>query len=127
MAEKLDPKYDRLSMKNSLTLSSEEVKSIVDSGQPYVIRLKVPDSEIKFTDIFYEDLVASPLDVLERIYHDGLSSTSELNRKFLETDRKNAPNRYGTHVYKLEDFGINLDELNASTHHYIDFINTIRG
>jgi glutamyl-tRNA synthetase len=49
------PSYDsitRQSMKNSLTLPSEEVQKRLDAGDPYVIRLKVPRREsVQFTDI----------------------------------------------------------------------------
>jgi glutamyl-tRNA synthetase len=49
-----NPKYDsrtRLSMQNSLTLSSDEVKKKLDAGEPFVIRLKVPENEtIRFED-----------------------------------------------------------------------------
>lgn len=42
----------RLSMKNSLTLSADEVKQRIDSGAPYVVRVKMPrNEEIKFKDI----------------------------------------------------------------------------
>lgn len=48
------PKYDaitRMSMKNSLTLPKDEVAQRLASGEPYVIRLKVPRREtIKFED-----------------------------------------------------------------------------
>ena len=38
-------------MKNSLTLSVDEVARRIASGEPYVVRLKVPDSEtVRFTD-----------------------------------------------------------------------------
>ena len=50
------PQYDaklRMKMKNSLTLSAEETSEWITSGKPFVIRLKVPDTEdnIKFTDM----------------------------------------------------------------------------
>lgn len=49
------PKYDavtRQSMKNSLTLSQDEVKKRLDAGDEYVIRLKVPRREtVRFEDI----------------------------------------------------------------------------
>lgn len=49
------PKYDsitRQSMKNSLTLPSEEVERRLDAGEEYVVRLKVPRREtIRFDDI----------------------------------------------------------------------------
>lgn len=48
------PKYDsitRQSMKNSLTLSQDEVKRRLEAGEEYVIRLKVPRREtIRFED-----------------------------------------------------------------------------
>jgi len=42
----------RMQMKNSLTLSKEEVKSRLDAGEPYVIRLKVPrKDEVRLNDM----------------------------------------------------------------------------
>jgi glutamyl-tRNA synthetase len=43
----------RLQMRNSLTLSEAEVKSLIDAGTPYVIRLKVPKKE----DIRLNDMI----------------------------------------------------------------------
>ena len=41
------PKYDR----HCLKLTPQEIKQKIDSGQPYVIRMKMPDNEtIRFTD-----------------------------------------------------------------------------
>ena len=42
------PQYNaisRMTMKNALTLSAEEVQSRIDQGEPYVIRLKTPRKE----------------------------------------------------------------------------------
>ncbi|MDZ7773266.1 MAG: glutamate--tRNA ligase [Balneolaceae bacterium] len=48
------PKYDaitRMSMKNSLTLPQEEVDRLLEEGEDYVIRLKVPRREtVRFED-----------------------------------------------------------------------------
>ena len=53
-ASKMPPKYDavsRTSMKNSLTLATEEVLRRLDSGEPYVIRIKLPrNEEVRFYD-----------------------------------------------------------------------------
>lgn len=43
----------RTSMKNSLTLSADEVKNKLESGEPYVIRMKMPRNE----DIRFEDAI----------------------------------------------------------------------
>lgn len=49
------PKYDhsvRLRMNNSLTMSANEIRSKIDSGTPYVIRLMAPaDETIRFNDL----------------------------------------------------------------------------
>lgn len=42
----------RMEMRNSLTLSEAEVKSLLDAGTPYVIRLKVPrKEEVRLNDL----------------------------------------------------------------------------
>ena len=50
-----NPQYNYISrnyMKNSLTLSKEEVNSRISNGEPYVIRFKIPENEIvRFHDI----------------------------------------------------------------------------
>ncbi|MGE0590406.1 MAG: glutamate--tRNA ligase [Cyclobacteriaceae bacterium] len=50
-----NPQYDsttRLEMKNSLTLSEKEVTEMLANNQPYVVRLKVPDSgEVLLNDL----------------------------------------------------------------------------
>ncbi|HHB78677.1 MAG TPA: glutamate--tRNA ligase [Saprospiraceae bacterium] len=47
----------RMSMKNSLTLSKTEVQEWLDSGKPYVIRLKIePGQEVSFRDMIREDV-----------------------------------------------------------------------
>lgn len=49
------PQYNsitRTQMRNSITLSPEEVKNLLDSGAPYVIRLKVPrKEEVRLNDL----------------------------------------------------------------------------
>jgi len=58
-----NPQYDamtRNSMKNSLTLSEKEVDERVSKGEPYVIRLKVPENQdIKFIDSVREEVSIS--------------------------------------------------------------------
>jgi glutamyl-tRNA synthetase len=51
----MSAQYDavsRMSMKNSLTLSEDEVKRRLDAGEPYVIRIKLPrKEEVRFHDL----------------------------------------------------------------------------
>ncbi len=54
-AKVANPVYDnitRMSMKNSLTLSEEEVNAKMEAGEPYVIRIKVPrKEEVRLNDM----------------------------------------------------------------------------
>ncbi len=61
-----NPQYDsgtRMGMKNSLTLSEDEVDSLLQSGEPYVIRIKTPaGQEVKLDDAIRGEVrVASDL------------------------------------------------------------------
>lgn len=51
----MNPQYDtitRTTMKNSLTLSEEEVQKRLDAGDPYVIRVKIPKKdEVRLNDM----------------------------------------------------------------------------
>ncbi|MDK2978236.1 MAG: glutamyl-tRNA synthetase [Bacteroidales bacterium] len=49
----------RESMKNSLTLSEEETEAKIQSGEPYVIRFKMPENE----DIVVEDIIRGTVKV----------------------------------------------------------------
>lgn len=53
--ENPSPQYDRhvrMQMRNSLTLPANEVDALLQDGSPYVVRLKMPESEtISFTDM----------------------------------------------------------------------------
>ena len=53
-ARMVNPQYNAISrkeMKNSLTLPKEEVKALIDSGTPYVIRFKMPrNQDVRFKD-----------------------------------------------------------------------------
>ena len=65
----------RLTMKNSLTLSEEDVSSRIDSGDPYVIRLKInPKDEIRIQDMVrgWVKVQASTLDDKVIMKSDGL-------------------------------------------------------
>ena len=49
------PQYDhstRMQMRNSLSLSTEDTKLLLESGKPYVVRIKMPENEtVHFTDL----------------------------------------------------------------------------
>lgn len=72
------PQYDavnRMQMKNALSLAEDEVKKLLETGVPYVIRLKIPQDEtIKFTDLIRGEVSvhSSQLDDKVLIKSDGM-------------------------------------------------------
>ncbi len=65
------PQYNAVSrqtMRNSTTLSEDEVKKLLDAGTPYVIRLKVPrNEEIRFHDIIRGWVVVNSSQVDDKV------------------------------------------------------------
>lgn len=65
------PQYNvttRQNMRNSLTLSTEEVQKLLAEGKPYVVRLKVPrNEEIRFNDIIRGWVVVNSAQVDDKV------------------------------------------------------------
>ncbi len=70
-AKVVAPQYNSVSrqnMKNSLTLSEDEVKKLLSENVPYVIRLKVPrNEEIRFHDIIRGWVVVNSSQVDDKV------------------------------------------------------------
>ncbi len=67
--------FSRMEMRNSLTLGEPEVKKLIDSGEPFVIRFKMPENEIiRFSDIIRGDITvnSSTLDDKVLFKSDGM-------------------------------------------------------
>ena len=71
LAKVAAPQYNsvtRQNMRNSIALSEDEVKKLMDSGCPYVIRLKVPrNEEIRFHDIIRGWVVVNSTQVDDKV------------------------------------------------------------
>ncbi len=58
----------RIQMKNSLTLSEDDVKKKLEAGEQYVIRLKVPvNEEIRLTDLIRGDVVVNSSQIDDKV------------------------------------------------------------
>lgn len=70
-AKVVAPQYNavtRQTMRNSLTLSEDEVKKLLDAGTPHVVRLKVPrNEEIRFHDIIRGWVVVNSSQVDDKV------------------------------------------------------------
>lgn len=79
----------------------------------------------QFTDVFYEKLVATPMDALTAIYRDRESISPELHQRFMITEQQNSQHKYGTHNYHLEDFGLSKEEIDKKMKFYSAFLKTL--
>lgn len=65
----------RNSMKNSLTLSAEEVSRKITAGEPYVVRVKIPrNEEVKFKDIIRGWVIVDSINLDDKVLYksDGM-------------------------------------------------------
>ncbi len=73
--EDANAKYDastRVKMTNSLTLSEDEVRSRLDNGAPFVIRLKMPENEdVKITDLVRGEVTFNTKDLDDKVILKG--------------------------------------------------------
>jgi hypothetical protein len=81
--------------------------------------------DLHFTDVIYSKLLSKPMDVLAAIYKERGPLSPELQQRFMETERKNTQNRYGTHSYRLQDFGLNREEVERKMQFYTQFLKTL--
>jgi len=85
-------------------------------------RRQTPNARI--TDIFYRQLVEDPISQVERIYKDAdLSLDEGLKRRFIDAESQSNPYRYGRHQYRVEDFGLNLEDIRKEVLTYSQFLN----
>lgn len=65
------PRYDSIlrdKMRNSLTLSQEETKKLLDQGIPYVIRIKAPENEtLRFTDMIRGEVIFNSAETDDKV------------------------------------------------------------
>jgi hypothetical protein len=75
-----------------------------------------PSREI--LDVRYDDMVASPLDTVERIYGSPLSPAARAAMAaFVDANPKG---RRGAHSYELADYGLRRDEIRERFAAYVD-------
>jgi hypothetical protein len=65
----------------------------------------------RFLDLYYADLTADPIGAVRKLYtHFDLSIPEGLEERAGEFLRRNPKDRFGTHRYSLERFGMNVEE-----------------
>ncbi|XP_013418754.1 uncharacterized protein LOC106179588 [Lingula anatina] len=83
-----------------------------------------PEEEHRFIDIAYAELVASPMDIVKRIYgHFGLNLTNHGRERMKRYVQENPQNKHGRHKYDLSKYGLTKDEVYEHFKEYIQYFN----
>ena len=65
----------------------------------------------RFLDLYYVDLLTDPVSAVRKVYtHFDLPFPEGLKEKIQKFLGQNPKDRFGVHHYRLEDFGLNLEE-----------------
>jgi len=89
------------------------------------IEFRKTNPDQQFTDVFYNDLVESPNEVLDAIYKVRGPITPELKQRFMKNEKENKQNKYGTHTYHLENFGLTKPQIESQVQFYSDYLTTL--
>jgi hypothetical protein len=94
------------------------VDQMVNSVERAIVaRADLPPNSI--LDVDYDDLVERPLVEMQRIHEFiGLEWNANAEARTQEWIGDNPQHKYGTHRYELEDFGLDVDEIDARFKHY---------
>jgi len=78
-------------------------------------------SEERFFDIRNDDVVKTPNAVFERVYaHLGIELSPELRNRLEDYNSRNAPGKFGSHRYTLEEYGLTFREVTEAFAGYIE-------
>ncbi len=81
---------------------------------------------LQFIDVDYTDLVRDSMPVLHRIYADRNDRIDEhLKKIFRSADDRNSQGKYGRHIYRLSDFGIDEVFIDQHVKKYREFMKRI--
>jgi hypothetical protein len=80
------------------------------------------NNPIRFTDIYYDDLIRNSEKELSRIYSLDGGLTPELIMRFGKHEKEHPHRKYGTHQYSLADFGLTEADIDKHTSRYRQFI-----
>lgn len=75
----------------------------------------------RIVDIYYDDIVANPLDVIARVYDQhGRILTADAERAFRDWERDNPQHKFGRHQYTLESCGLTAEQVQVAFAPYVD-------
>lgn len=85
-----------------------KVKRMIDRS----IRVRSQEGETRFIDVAYHDLIDNPVDQLRRIYSAAeVVFDAEAEKNAAKLLQRQTQDKYGRHIYRLEDFGLSQRQI----------------
>jgi len=85
------------------------------SGLATAMAIRGKDSPERYLDIRYQELIIDPIATVKQIYSThGYEYSSTFEKAMKQCLQQNRQNKYGKHDYRLEDYGLDRDTINAS-------------
>ncbi|MEA3479732.1 MAG: sulfotransferase, partial [Bacteroidota bacterium] len=79
-----------------------------------------------FKDIFYDDFINNPMEILGNIYQDYGGINEELSSRLIHANEVNPQGKYGIHEYALSDFGLAHNDILLTTSSYHELLKNIK-
>ncbi len=92
-------------------------KLIYQTKTSLAVRKRRGDEQ--FIDVSYYDMITDPMKQIRRIYDFiGIPLTPEAEEQMMKWQKTNKQGKHGKHLYRLEDFGLSRESLDAELAEY---------
>jgi hypothetical protein len=89
------------------------------NGVESAIKVRERSDNNRFYDVNYVDFIKEPLKTIYQIYdYFGYQVTPKMENNVNQWINKNPQHKHGVHRYSLEQFGLNITEINQKFAHY---------
>lgn len=88
-------------------------------------RSKQQNKNISFKDIWYDEFTSDPIKIIREIYSSLGGFTEELAGPLVELEDTDFRGKYGHHIYKMQDFGIDENMIDKYFSDYKGFLESI--
>lgn len=90
-------------------------------GMERALRARAAIGKDRFVDVRNDEVVSAPHAVFERIYdHLGMSLNAALRDRLADYNNRNAPGKFGSHSYTLEEYGLTRRDIDKAFGSYIE-------
>ncbi|CAF1125616.1 unnamed protein product [Adineta steineri] len=97
----------------------EQLLNVYDVIIRRIVEFRRTNRDVPVLDIFYDDLLAQPIDTVRRIYqHFNMTWSEDFEQAMLKWLRDNPQGKQGRNTYTLEEFGLDRETIDKNYEEY---------